>query len=88
MISTERDDAWFQANAPILTKLVRKGIFSEDQALQDCLHPVVDRLLRLFPLPKEEDQQAQGEISEFHAAIYNSISENLRSSEAPRPGSM
>ena len=88
VISTERDDAWFQANAPILTKLVRKGIFSEDQALQDCLHPVVDRLLRLFPLPKEEDQQAQGEISEFHAAIYNSISENLRSSEAPRPGSM
>ncbi|EJF61235.1 atypical/PIKK/TRRAP protein kinase [Dichomitus squalens LYAD-421 SS1] len=88
VISAERDDAWFQANAPILTKLVRKGMFSEDQTLQDCLYPVTDRLLRLFPLPKEDDQQAQGEISEFHAAIYSSIGDNLRSSESLRPGSM
>lgn len=63
-------------------------MFSEDQPLQDCLHPVVDRLLRMFPLPKEEDQPTQGEISEFHAAIYSSVGDNLRSSESPRPGSM
>ncbi|KAH9943440.1 atypical/PIKK/TRRAP protein kinase [Epithele typhae] len=84
VISAERDDAWFQANAPILTKLVKKGMFYEDLALQECLHPVVDRLLRLFPLPKEEDQQPQGEVSEFHAAVYNAISDSLRSSESLR----
>ncbi|RPD67165.1 atypical/PIKK/TRRAP protein kinase [Lentinus tigrinus ALCF2SS1-7] len=88
VIAAERDDAWFQSNAPILTKLVRKGIFSEDGPLQDCLLPVVDRLLRLFPLPKEEEPQQSGDIAEFHAAIHTAISENLRSSESLRPGSL
>lgn len=86
VIAAERDDAWFQSNAPTLTRLVRKGMFSEDHALQDCLHPVVDRLLRLFPLPKEEEQQQSGEIADFHAAVRNAIGEILRSSESLRPG--
>lgn len=88
VVAAERDDAWYQNNAPILTKLVRKGIFSEEGPLQDCLHPVVDRLLRLFPLPKEEEPQQSGDIAEFHAAIHTAISENLRSSESLRPGSL
>ena len=88
MIAAERDDAWFQNNAPTLMRLVRKGIFSEEQALQDCLYPIVDRLLRLFPLPKEEEQQQSGDIAEFHTAVRTAISENLRSSETLRPGTL
>ena len=87
-VSAERDDPWYQTNAPILMKLVRKGMFSEEQVLQDCLYPVVDRLLRLFPLPKEDDQQPQSEISEFHVAIHTSIVELLRSAENLRIGAL
>ncbi|KAI0832419.1 atypical/PIKK/TRRAP protein kinase [Trametes gibbosa] len=84
LVSAERDDAWFRNNVALLTKLVRKGMFSEDPILQDSLHPVVDRVLRLFPLPKEEDL-SQSEISEFHTAVHTAISDNLRSSESTRP---
>ncbi|KAI9001012.1 atypical/PIKK/TRRAP protein kinase [Trametes punicea] len=85
LVSAERDDAWFRSNAVSLTKLVRKGIFSEDPVLQDSLHPIVDRLLRLFPLPKEEELP-QSELSEFHTAVHTAISDSLRSSESTRPG--
>lgn len=84
LVSAERDDAWYRNNAVSLTKLVRKGMFSEEPVLQDSLHPVVDRLLRLFPLPKEEDL-AQSEISEFHTAVHTAIGNNLQSSESTRP---
>ncbi|KAI0352960.1 atypical/PIKK/TRRAP protein kinase [Trametes cingulata] len=85
LVSAERDDAWFRTNATALTKLVRKGMFSEDTVLQDSLHPVVDRLLRLFPLPKEEEL-SQSEISDFHTAVHTAIGDSLRSSETARPG--
>ncbi|KAI0650812.1 atypical/PIKK/TRRAP protein kinase [Trametes meyenii] len=85
LVTAERDDAWFRNNAVSLTKLIRKGIFSEDFLLQDALNPIVDRLLRLFPLPKEEEL-SQSEIPEFHSAVHAAISESLRSSESTRAG--
>ncbi|KAI9063246.1 atypical/PIKK/TRRAP protein kinase [Trametes sanguinea] len=85
LVSADRDDAWFRNNAPSLTKLVRKGMFFEDPVLQDALYPIVDRLLRLFPLPKEEEL-AQSELSDFHTAVHTAISDSIRSSESARPG--
>lgn len=56
---------------------------SDDPNLQDTLHPVFDRLVRLFPLPKEDEDQ-QSELSDFHSFIYNVIGENLRNAESLR----
>ncbi|KAI0335467.1 atypical/PIKK/TRRAP protein kinase [Cubamyces sp. BRFM 1775] len=85
LVTAERDDAWYRTNAIALTKLVRKGIFSEEPVLQDSLNPIVDRLLRLFPLPKEEDL-SQSELVEFHTAVHTAVGDSLRSSESTRPG--
>ncbi|KAI0638186.1 atypical/PIKK/TRRAP protein kinase [Trametes polyzona] len=83
LVTAERDDTWFRDNASILTKLVRKGMFGEDPSLQDSLYPVVDKLLRLFPLPKEEEIP-QSELSEFHTAVHTAIMDNLRTSESTK----
>ncbi|TFY60353.1 hypothetical protein EVJ58_g5210 [Rhodofomes roseus] len=86
VISAEKDDAWCMANAGILSRLVRKGLLSEDSSLQDSLHIVYDRLVRLFPVPKEDEEQSS-EMSEFHAFVYTSIGENLRNTEELRANS-
>ncbi|GLB33849.1 putative PI3 PI4-kinase family protein [Lyophyllum shimeji] len=83
VITAEQNDAWFTINAPILQKLVRKGLVSEDYGLNDALHPIFDRLIRLFPLPKEEEEQS-GELSEFHSFVYSAIGDGLRNSTALR----
>ncbi|KAG6816156.1 hypothetical protein H0H87_008290 [Tephrocybe sp. NHM501043] len=83
VISGEQNDAWFIANAPILQKLVRKGLVTEDFGLNEALHPVFDQLIRLFPLPKEDDEQP-GELSDFHAFVYSAINDGLRNSTALR----
>ncbi|KAF8076441.1 hypothetical protein FPV67DRAFT_1558921 [Lyophyllum atratum] len=83
VIAAEQDDAWFIANAPILQKLVRKGLVTEDYGLNDALHPIFDQLIRLFPLPKEEEEQS-GELSEFHTFVYSAVGDGLRNSTALR----
>ncbi|KAK7060621.1 transcription-associated protein 1 [Paramarasmius palmivorus] len=77
IIAAEQDDAWYTANASTLEKLVRKGMISDDYNLHDALHPIFDRLVKLFPLPKEEEEQ-QGDLADFHAFIYSAIGDNLR----------
>ncbi|PFH52762.1 hypothetical protein AMATHDRAFT_1809 [Amanita thiersii Skay4041] len=77
VIAAEQPEAWYTANASILNKLVRKGLISEDSALQDALHPLFDKLIQLFPLPKEDEEQ-QGEMSEFHNFVSSSIGDSLR----------
>ncbi|CCM01587.1 uncharacterized protein FIBRA_03647 [Fibroporia radiculosa] len=83
VISADKSDLWFSANSAILTKLVKKGIIGDDPTLQDALLPVLDRLVRLYPLPKEDEDQ-QSEASDFHAFIYSSIGENLRNADELR----
>lgn len=83
VICAEKDEAWFISNAGILSKLVRKGLVSEDSNLQDSLHPIYDRLIRLFPVPKEDEEQPS-EMSDFYTFIYTSIGENLRTTEEGR----
>ena len=83
MICADKDDAWFVSNAEVLSKLVRKGLVSEDSSLQDSLHPIYDRLVHLFPVPKEDEEQSS-EMSDFHTYIYTSIGENLRATEDGR----
>ncbi|KIK68099.1 hypothetical protein GYMLUDRAFT_36928 [Collybiopsis luxurians FD-317 M1] len=77
VISAEQSDEWWTANATILQKLVRKGLVTEDHGLHDALHPIFDRLVRIYPLPKEEEEP-QGEMGEFHSYIYSSVGEGLR----------
>jgi transformation/transcription domain-associated protein len=77
VIAADKPDSWYISNATIIQKLVRKGLLTDDHALHDALHPVFDRLIQLFPLPKEDDDQ-QGEMSEFHKFVYSSIGDGLR----------
>jgi len=66
-------------NASILQKLIRKGLLVEDHTMNDTLHPIFDQLIRLYPLPKEDEEQ-HGELSDFHAFVYSSVGEGLRNS--------
>ncbi|KAF7301711.1 hypothetical protein MIND_00736700 [Mycena indigotica] len=83
VISTEQDDSWYTANAEILQKLVRKGMVTDEYTLHDQLHPIFTHLIKLFPLPKEDDEQ-QDDRSEFHTFVHNSISDGLRNTTALR----
>jgi transformation/transcription domain-associated protein len=83
VIAADKPDSWYLTNAAILQKLVRKGMVSDEHGLHDALHPVFERLLRLFPLPKEEEDQP-GEMSEFHNFLYSSIGDGLRNATALR----
>ncbi|KAF9567316.1 hypothetical protein CPC08DRAFT_17123 [Agrocybe pediades] len=78
-IAAEQSDAWYTANAAILQKLIRKGLLIEDHVMNEALLPIFDQLIRLYPLPKEDDEQ-QGELSDFHSFVYSSIGEGLRNS--------
>ena len=64
-------------NAQVLMKLVQKGMLVDDVPLQDSLHPVLDRLLHLFPLPKEDEENV-AELAEFHSFISSAIGDGLR----------
>ncbi|KAF9453072.1 FAT-domain-containing protein [Macrolepiota fuliginosa MF-IS2] len=83
VITAEQSDTWFTTNATALQKLIRKGLLTDDHALQDALHPIFDHLIRLFPLPKEEEEQ-QTELSDFHSFVNNTIGDGLRNSNTPR----
>lgn len=78
VVAAEKPDEWFKSNVEILTKLVRKGMVTEDNGLLDSLHPIVDRLLRLYPLPKEDEEQQQDEQADFHSFVSSSIHDSLR----------
>ena len=77
VVCVDRSDEWFVQNAKVLAKLVQKGMLLDEVVLHETLHPIVDRLLKLFPLPKE-DEDNQSELAEFHGFVYNSISEGLK----------
>jgi transformation/transcription domain-associated protein len=79
VIAAEQSDTWYLANAGQLQKLIRKGLLSEDSNLHETLQPVFDQLIRLYPLPKEEEDQ-HGEMIEFHQFVYSAIGEGLRNS--------
>ncbi|KAL0567102.1 transcription-associated protein 1 [Marasmius crinis-equi] len=83
IFAAAQDDAWYTANAATLEKLVRKGMTCEDAGLHDALYPIFDRLVRLFPLPKEEEEQTS-ELSDFHSFIHSAIGEGLRNTTTLR----
>jgi transformation/transcription domain-associated protein len=78
VIASEQSDAWYLANASLLQKLIRKGLLSDEHSLHDALQPIFDHLIRLHPLPKEEEQH--GEMLEFHQFVYSAVGEGLRNS--------
>jgi transformation/transcription domain-associated protein len=85
VVVADKPDTWFAdaENAATLQRLVRKGMLTEDSTLHDALHPVFDRLVRIFPLPKEEEDQ-QTEMSSFHQFIHKSIDDGLQNATALR----
>ncbi|KAG7449166.1 uncharacterized protein BT62DRAFT_1073682 [Guyanagaster necrorhizus] len=83
VICAEQSDAWYTKNASILQQLVKKGMITDENDLHDALGPIFDRLLDLFPLPKEEEDQP-GELSEFHSFIYSAVGEALRNATTVR----
>ncbi|KAI0268276.1 hypothetical protein BC834DRAFT_968481 [Gloeopeniophorella convolvens] len=84
-VVADKPDSWFAdpENAVTLQRLVRKGMVTEDSAIHDALHPVFDRLVRLFPLPKEEDEE-QTEMSNFHKFVYKAIDDGLQNATSLR----
>ncbi|THH01673.1 hypothetical protein EW026_g1062 [Hermanssonia centrifuga] len=83
LVAAEKSDEWYIANVDILSQLVRKGMLTEDLPLQDALHPVFDRLMHLYPLPKE-DEEPPANMSEFFAFVNATISESIRNSTSLR----
>ena len=79
VVAADKDDSWFADtdNAAILSRLVRKGMVADDANLHDALHPVFHRLIKLFPLPKEDEDQ-QGDMADFHNFVHSAIGEGLR----------
>ncbi|THH03836.1 hypothetical protein EW145_g5969 [Phellinidium pouzarii] len=77
VVCADKPDSWFLMNAKILQKLVQKGMMIDEVVLQETFHPIIDRLLTLFPLPKE-DEDNQSELAEFHTFVYNTVSEGLK----------
>ncbi|TDL29737.1 hypothetical protein BD410DRAFT_736870 [Rickenella mellea] len=77
VVCAEKPDSWYMQNAHVLQKLVQKGMLTEDVSLHDALHPMLDRLLHLFPLPKE-DEETQSDMSEYHNFVNNAIGDGLR----------
>lgn len=51
---------------------------TEDRALLESLHPIFERLVRLFPLPKEDDDVQDDDMTDFHKFVYRSISDGLK----------
>ncbi|KAI6047148.1 hypothetical protein EDC04DRAFT_2864285 [Pisolithus marmoratus] len=82
VVTSDKDDAWYIANATILQSLVRKGLVTDESDLHDTLHPIFDRLLRLFPLPDRDEKQ--GEMSDFHNFVYTAIEDGLSNTSAIR----
>ena len=82
VVTTDKDDSWYTVNATILQSLVRKGLVTDEQGLHDALHPIFERLLRLFPLPDKDEKQ--GEMSEFHNFVYSAIEDGLANTSALR----
>ncbi|KAI0053544.1 FAT-domain-containing protein [Auriscalpium vulgare] len=85
VVAADKPDAWFAdtENAATLQRLVRKGMITDEAGLHDALHPVFDRLLNLFPLPKEDEEQ-QGPMSDFHNFVYSAVGDGLRNTTALR----
>ncbi|KAH9482694.1 Transcription-associated protein 1 [Psilocybe cubensis] len=81
VVAAEQPDSWYTTNAVILQKLIRKGLLVEEHNMHDVLRPIFDKLVRLYPLPKEEDEP-HGEMSDFHNFIYTSIQDGLRNSSS------
>lgn len=82
-VCADKPDEWFIENANTLQRLVRRGLLTEEAALHDALHPIFDRLIRLFPLPKE-DEESQGDMADFHSYTYSAINDGLRDATALR----
>ncbi|KAJ3908505.1 hypothetical protein F5879DRAFT_998725 [Lentinula edodes] len=83
VIASEQSDEWWNSNGAVLQKLIRKGLLTDEYGLHDALHPIFDRLARMYPLPKEEEDP-QGEMGDFHSWIYSSISDGLRNTTTLR----
>ncbi|KAJ3510077.1 hypothetical protein NLJ89_g4881 [Agrocybe chaxingu] len=79
VIAAEQPDSWYLSQAAMLQKLIRKGLLAEDHNLHEALQPIFDQLIRLHPLPKEDEEQ-HSEMSDFHTFVYSSVAEGLRNS--------
>lgn len=78
VVCADRPDEWFIQNVKALQKLVQKGMLLDEVVLHETLHPIVDRILKLYPLPKE-DEEDNTDAAEFHTFVQNAISEGLKS---------
>ncbi|KIY71478.1 hypothetical protein CYLTODRAFT_487243 [Cylindrobasidium torrendii FP15055 ss-10] len=77
IIASEQSDEWYRSNTEYLQRLVRKGLLTSETALHDALHPIFHRLIMLYPLPKEDEDQ-QTSLSEFHAFVYSAVADALQ----------
>ena len=77
IVCADRPDDWFVQNIKVLQKLVEKGMLLDEAVLHETLHPIVDRILKLYPLPKE-DEDNNSDAADLHSFIYNVVSGGLK----------
>lgn len=56
---------------------------SDEPGLLESLYPIIDRLLRLFP-PVKDDEEQSPDLADFHAFVMTSISDGLKGSNGLR----
>ena len=77
VVTRGRDEAWLQAHAAQLHKLLEKTLASDQTELLDAARPVLMRLCSI--LPPTEDESAQNEdVRAFSTAAETAISEGLK----------
>lgn len=77
VVTRGRDEAWLQAHAAQLHKLLEKTLASDQTELLDAARPVLVRLCSI--LPPTEDESAQNEdVRAFSTAAETAISEGLK----------
>lgn len=77
VVCADKSESWYTQNAKVLQKLVQKGMLTDEVVLLEALNPIVDRLLHLYPMPKE-DEDNQSEVAELHSFVNNAITEGLK----------
>ncbi|KAI0028299.1 FAT-domain-containing protein [Vararia minispora EC-137] len=85
IVAADKPDSWYTdaENAIVLQRLIRKGMLSDDALVQDALHPIFDRLVQIFPLSKEDEEQSS-QMAEFHRFVHSSISDGLQNATSTR----
>ncbi|KAK9477125.1 hypothetical protein V1514DRAFT_353659 [Lipomyces japonicus] len=79
----QKSDEWILANLEQLEKLLSKSVHSDIEEIQECLQPVIGRILRATnTLNSNSEDSVEEAVGSFLSMITGVIQENLTNSQA------